>query len=460
MTEVEIIELRRQAEEKLAQKQFAEVKGLFSAIPAPDAALVIGEMPIEAAAAVFRLLPKDEAAQVLVELSAERQETLIAAFSDRELKPLLDELFVDDMVDLLEEMPAGVVKRILKNADPETRKDINTILRFPKDCAGSMMTTEFVDLKKHLTVRESFEQIRRTGPDKETVYTCYVIDASRRLLGVVAVKDLLFADGDTPVEEIMETNVVTVYTGDDKEEVARAFEKYGFLALPVIDGEGRLVGIVTFDDAMSVMQEENTEDFEKMAAISPSEKGYFETGIFTHAKNRILWLLVLMVSATLTGAILTRYETAFAALPILVAMIPMLMDTGGNCGSQASTMVIRGLALGEMKPRDFLRVWLREIRIALLVGLVLAAVNFGRVYLFYSNNGQVETFRLALITSLTLIFVVMLAKTLGCALPMLAKKCRLDPAIMAAPLITTVVDACSVLLYFAIACRILGIPLS
>lgn len=452
MTEERINEIREETEELLKKKDFSAVKRSLIDLPAPDAAILIGEMPIESAAAVFRLLPKDQAAEVLVELSAERQEKLIAAFSDRELKPILDELFVDDMADLVEEMPAGVVKKILKVADAETRAEINQLLKYPKDSAGSIMTTEFVDLKKDLTVREAFQRIRETGPDKETVYTCYVIDPSRRLLGVVTVKELLFADQESTIESVMETNVVSVRTDEDKEEVAHTFDKYDFLALPVTDHEGRLVGIVTVDDAMDVLQEENTEDFEKMAAINPSEKGYFETSVFAHAKNRILWLLVLMVSATLTGMILNHYEAAFVSVPILVAMIPMLMDTGGNCGSQSSTMVIRGLALGEMRPKMFFRVWLREIRIAAIVGAALAVVNFGRVYLFYFSNPNV--LKVAIVTSVTLVFVVLLAKTLGTLLPMLAKVVHLDPAIMAAPLITTTVDACSVLLFFAIASRV------
>ncbi len=455
MTEEMLAGIRAEAEKMIAEKNFSGVKRSLAELPAPDAAEVIGEMTLENAAAVFRLLPKDQAAEVLVELSPERQEKLIAAFSDQELKPILDELFTDDMADLVEEMPAGMVKKILKNADPDMRKDLNYILKFPKDSAGSIMTTEFVDLKKDLTVREAFDRIRATGPDKETVYTCYVIDPQRKLLGVVTVKDLLFADQDTKIENVMETNVVSVKTGDDREEVARTFDKYDFLALPVTDHENRLVGIVTVDDAMDVLREENTEDFESMAAIRHSERGYFETSIFSHAKNRVLWLLVLMVSATLTGMILTHYENAFAAVPVLVAMIPMLMDTGGNCGSQSSTMVIRGLALGEMQPKSFFRVWLREIRIAGIVGIALAVVNFGRVYLFY--HSEPEVFKLAIVTSVTLVFVVLLAKTLGTLLPMLAKKVHLDPAIMAAPLITTTVDACSVLLYFAIASRAFGI---
>ncbi|MBP5288538.1 MAG: magnesium transporter [Clostridia bacterium] len=455
----EVEKLLEQAEEMVKNRSFKELKTLLCDLQPQDIAALLSDMDREPAAALFRLLPKDQAAEVLVELDSDQQAALIGAFTDKELAPILDEMFLDDMADLVEEMPAGLVKKILKNTDPESRKTVNDLLKYPKDSAGTLMTPEFVDLKKNMTVRECFDRIRATGPDKETVYTCYVTDEHRRILGVVSVKDLLLASQDKPVSEIMETNVITVRTTDDKEEIAHDFDKYDFLALPVIDGEDRLVGIVTFDDAMDVLQEENTEDFEKMAAITPSEKGYFEVGVFTHAKNRILWLLVLMVSATLTGNILTRYETAFAAIPVLVAMIPMLMDTGGNCGSQASTMVIRGLALGDMKPRDFFRVWFKEIRIALVVGAALAVINFGRVLLFYSGQDQVKPYLLAAITSLTLFLVVLVAKSLGTALPMLAKRVGLDPAIMASPLITTVVDACSVLLFFSIACAVLGLTI-
>ena len=455
----EVSTMLEKAQALAEERSFAELKQLLKDLPPQDVASILETVDRERAAAMFRLLPKDLAAETLLELGPDQQAALIGAFSDRELAPLLDEMFLDDMADLVEEMPAGIVKKILKNTDPDVRKTVNDLLKFPKDSAGSLMTPEFVDFRKNFTVRECFDRIRATGPDKETVYTCYVIDEARHLVGVVSVKDLLLASYETPVEEVMETNVITVRTTDDKEQIAHTFSRYGFLALPVIDGENRLVGIVTVDDAMDVLQEENTEDFEKMAAIRPSEKGYFDVGVFTHAKNRILWLLVLMVSATLTGNILTHYENAFAALPVLVAMIPMLMDTGGNCGSQASTMVIRGLALGDMKPRDFFRVWFKEIRIAMVVGAALAVINFLRVLLFYGNNGQVEPWLLGLITSATLFVVVLVAKSLGTALPMLAKKVGLDPAIMASPLITTLVDACSVLLYFTIACAVLGLHL-
>ena len=455
----EVSTLLEKAQALAESHSFAELKQLLKDLPPQDVASLLETVDREPAAAMFRLLPKDLAAETLLELGPDQQAALIGAFSDRELAPLLDEMFLDDMADLVEEMPAGIVKKILKNTDPDVRKTVNDLLKFPKDSAGSLMTPEFVDFRKNFTVKDCFDRIRATGPDKETVYTCYVIDEARRLAGVVSVKDLLLSSYETPVEKVMETNVITVRTTDDKEEIAHTFSRYGFLALPVIDGENRLVGIVTVDDAMDVLQEENTEDFEKMAAIQPSEKGYFDVGVFTHAKNRILWLLVLMVSATLTGNILTHYENAFAALPVLVAMIPMLMDTGGNCGSQASTMVIRGLALGDMKPRDFFRVWFKEIRIAMVVGAALAVINFGRVLLFYGSNGQVQPVLLGLITSVTLFVVVLVAKSLGTALPMLANKVGLDPAIMAAPLITTLVDACSVLLYFTIACAVLDLHL-
>lgn len=458
MKELEKTDFSAKARENLREKKFPELKEMFSSLTGVDAAAVIGEMELVEAAAIFRLLPKEEAAAVLVELSPERQEKLIAAFSDRELAPILDEMFADELTDLLEEMPANVVKRILKNTDPDTRLSVNELLKFPKNCTGAVMTTEFVDLKREMTVEQALERIRQTGPDKETVYTCYVTSPDRHLLGVLGVKELLFAERNARVEELMEENVIAVSTETDREETAKLFDRYDFLALPVTDREGRLVGIVTVDDAMDVMQKENTEDFEKMAAIRPSEKGYFEVSVVSHAANRILWLLFLMLSATFTGAVISRYENAFSALPVLVAMIPMLMDTGGNCGSQASVMVIRGLALGEIKPKDFFKVWWKEIRIALLVGAVLAAVNFGRVALFYPHAG-IPVVKLALITGLTLVLEILLAKTLGCALPMLAKAVKLDPAIMAAPLITTMVDACSVLLYFTVACKILGIVL-
>lgn len=457
MTEVETTRSLEKASELFEMKKFAQLKDFLGNIPPQDIAVLISEMDIKEAAFVFRLLKKDDAADVLIELDGDMQEDLIRAFSDKELSLILEELFVDDMADIIDEMPAGIVKKILKNAAPEQRKSVNEILKFPKDSAGGIMTTEFVDFKADMTVKECFDHIRETGEDKESVYTGYVIDAKRHLLGVVCVKDMLFADYDDKVSDIMNENVVCINTFDDKEEVARLFDKYDFLAIPVIDKERRLVGIVTIDDAMDVMQEENTEDFEKMAAITPNDKGYFETGVFSHAKNRILWLLILMVSATFTGRIITRYEDAFRMFPVLVAMIPMLMDTGGNCGSQASTMIIRGLALYEIHPKDVFKVWFKEIRIALVVGISLALVNVLRVFVFYGGQNEVGALTLALITGITLVCEIILAKTLGCLMPLAAKRLKLDPAIMAAPLITTIVDACCVMLYFTIACAILNI---
>lgn len=441
--------------EMLEAKQFQALHTKFEEMYAVDIAEFLEDIPEERLLVTFRLLPKDLAAETFVELSADTQEALIRAFSDTELKTIIDELFVDDTVDIIEEMPANVVKRILKNTDPAMRVSINEILRYPHDSAGSIMTTEFVDLKASMTVEESFRRIRETGPDKETLYTCYITDANRHLEGLVSVRTLLLSDPQVKLEDIMETNIISVTTVEDKEEVAKCFEKYGFLALPVVDAENRLVGIVTVDDAIEVMQEEVSEDFAKMAAITPTEKTYLETSVFSHAKNRILWLLILMLSATFTGILITEYEEAFSAMPLLVSFIPMLMDTGGNCGAQSSTMIIRGLAMDEIRFSDYFRVLFKEIRISLCISITLAVVNALRVLIMYGFTSN--TFMIAVVLGITLIFGVMLAKALGCSLPMLAKKCKLDPAIMASPLITTIVDACSVLIYFNVATLILDL---
>ena len=358
---------------------------------------------------------------------------------------------MDDTVDLIEEMPSNVVKRILKGVPKKERDVINELLKYPEDSAGTIMTTEFIDLKINMTVKEAFAKIKKTGINNENVYTCYVLDIRRQILGLLDVKDLLLADEDEKIKDIMETNVITVNTLDDKEEVAKKFDKYDLIALPVVDKEERLVGIVTIDDAIDVLQEENTEDFEIMAAITPIEDSYFKTSVFKHAKNRILWLLLLMISATLTGTILTHYEEAFAVLPILVSFIPMIMDTGGNCGSQSSTLIIRGMAMDEIKLKDFFKALWKELRVALLVGSALALVNGLRIFIQYHDP------KLSLVLGLTLIGTVSMAKMLGCILPMLAKKLKLDPAIMAAPLITTIVDTCSILIYFKIAVVIMNI---
>ncbi len=448
-----------QLSELLEQKKFGQLRELLTSLNPADIAQILQDAEESEFLILFRILPKELAAETFVEMDNDRQEFLISAFSDRELKNVLDEMYADDAADLIEEMPAGVVKRILRHTDPEMRKDINQLLRYPKDSAGSIMTTEYVDLKKHLTVAEAFDRIRRIGVDKETIYTCYVTDENRKLIGLVSAKDLMLSDYNQAIDEIMETNITYVNTLEDKEDVAIMFDKYDFLALPVVDAEDRLVGIVTVDDAIDVLQDENTEDITKMAAVVPSEDTYLKTPAWKHAKNRIFWLLFLMLSATITGSILQEYENAFVAIPILVAFVPMLTGTGGNCSSQSSTMIIRGLALGEIRFKDFFRVVFKELRIGLLAGLVLALVNAGRIYLMYSHNAdvisQVSLFNLALISGLSLIGIVILAKCIGCILPMLAKKCGLDPALMAAPLLSTILDTCSVMIFFSIAMAIL-----
>ena len=379
------------------------------------------------------------------------QEKLIHDLTDAELKNVMDELFMDDAVDLIEEMPANVVKRILKAVNKEDRKKINELLQYPDDSAGSIMTTEFVDLKEDMTVEDALEKIRDVGVDSETIYTCYVLDKNRILLGIVNIKDILLAKKHTVIKDLMVTNIISVNTMEDQEEVTKLFDKYDYFALPVVDNENRLVGIITVDDAINVIQDEVSEDFEKMAAISPNEDGYFATSVFKHAKSRIVWLLILMLSAAITGAIITKYEQAFAAVPLLVSFIPMIMGTGGNCGSQSSTLIIRGLATDEIELKDVFKALWKEVRVSLLVGIVLALVNGIRIFLQYQD------LQLALVLGLTLIATVALAKSLGCILPLLAKRLKLDPAIMASPLITTLVDIFSILVYFQIATAIMGI---
>lgn len=447
----EIIEIKEKIIELLEDKKYSKLHEYVEKLTTQDLALLFEEISKEDMIRVFRLLPKDEAADVFSYMEPDLQEELINLFTDKELKQVLDELYMDDTVDLIEEMPSNVVKRILKGVNKTDRKLINELLKYPADSAGSIMTTEFADLKINMTVEEAFEKIRKIALDKETVYTCYILDTSRKIVGIVDVKELLIAQKNTLIKDIMDTNVVTVNTLEDKEEVAKKFDKYDLVALPVVDKEDRLVGIITVDDAMDVLQEENTEDFEIMAAITPSEESYFKTSVFKHAKNRILWLLLLMLSATVTGAILTHYEEAFATVPILVSFIPMIMGTGGNCGSQSSTLIIRGMAMDEIKLSNFFKAIWKEIRVALLVGIALALVNGIRIMIQYKD------LKLAIVLGLTLIGTVTLAKMLGCMLPMLAKKLKLDPAIMAAPLITTIVDTCSILIYFTIAVSIMQI---
>lgn len=417
-----------------------------------DAAAFIEDLPIEQATVVFRLLPKELAAEAFSNLSPETQQVIIGSITDQELAVIVEDLYVDDAVDMLEELPANVVKRVLKNAQPDTRKLINQFLKYPENSAGSIMTAEFTDLRKGMTVAEAIQHIRRTGEDRETVYTCYVIDSRRLLEGVVTVKDLLLSRDDQLVEEIMDDGVITAATSDDQEEVSRMLSRYDLLSLPVVDGENRLVGIVTVDDAVDVLTEETTEDFEKMAAMHPSERPYLKTRVLTLAKNRIVWLLVLMISGMITGGILGKYEAAFAAMPLLVTFIPMLTDTGGNAGSQSSTLIIRGMAVGEIQPRDFFRVMWKELRVSLLVGVALSAVNYVRLLITYPGHELI-----ALTVALALLATVMIAKTIGGILPIAARLIHADPAIMAAPLITTIVDAFSLVLYFTIAQTLLPI---
>ena len=409
---------------------------------------------------MFRLLPKEQAAETFVEMEPEAQQLLIQGFSDNELREVLDELYVDDAADLVEEMPANVVRRILTQADPEMRSSINQILRYPENSAGALMTMEYVSLRPDMTVEESILRIRRQGVDKETIYTCYVLSADRTLQGIVTVKDLLLAESDdTEIKEIMTENVISVTTQDDQEEVAKMFSKYNFLALPVVDTEKRMVGIVTFDDAMDVMEEEATEDMEIMAAMTPSEKSYLKSTPFDLYKHRIPWLMLLMVSATFTGMIISSFESALALLPALTAFIPMLMDTGGNCGSQSSVTVIRALSLDELELSDVFTVLWKEVRTAVLCGISLAAVCFLKVLLVDRLLMHNESISLSvdLVICLALGVTVVMAKMVGCTLPLLAKRLGFDPAVMASPFITTIVDALSLLVYFLFAKTILGL---
>ena len=448
-----------QIEELVERKRWPELKDILIQMAPADIAQILDELPEDRLPLLYRLLPKELAAEVFVEMEPDLQELLIKTFSDTELKEVLDELYVDDTVDIVEEMPASVVKRILQHADPETRKSVNEILKYPEDSAGSIMTTEFVDLKKDMTVADAIKRIRRTGTDKETINICYVIDDRRHLLGYLSIRTILLSEEDDVIGEIMDTNVIYVNTLEDKEVVAQDFSRYDFLALPVVDTEERLVGIVTFDDAIDVMEEEATEDIEKMAAITPSEKPYLRTSAFSTYKARIPWLLLLMISATFTGIIITTFEDALSAYVVLTSFIPMLMDTGGNCGSQASVTVIRGLSLNEIEFSDMLQVIWKEIRVAVLCGITLAAANFLKMMLvdrlIMGNTGL--TVPVAGVICLTLVFTVFCAKVVGCTLPMLAKKVGFDPAVMASPFITTIVDAISLMIYFQFATWILGI---
>ncbi len=433
------------------QKKFLALKPILMQMEPYDIAEALWDMPDKESLVIFRLLPKELAAETFVEFDNDRQQAWISAFSDKELKAVLDELFVDDTVDIIEEMPANIVKRILKQSDTETRKQINEILKYPDDSAGSLMTTEYVSLKKDMTVMEAFNRIKKLGIDSETIYTCYVTDAQRKLIGYVTIRMLLLSDMDKKIEEVMDENCVYVNTLDDKEDVAKKFSNYNFVAMPVLDQEQRLVGIITVDDAMDVMEEEVTEDIHLMGAVAPMEDSYLKTTVVKHWSKRIVWLILLMVSGVLTGLIITRYENVFAALPLVVAFIPRLMGTGGNCGSQSSALIIRGLALDEIEPRDILKVLLKELGIGSLAGVTLAVANIPIVWIMYGKDlPPLQVWYLCLAFGMTLFIVVVMAKLLGSALPILAKKIKLDPALMSSPVISLIVDVLSVLIYFVV----------
>ena len=445
-----------QVEEQLEQRQYAQIKIMLGELNPVDLAVVMDSIDEDRLAIVYRLLPKELAAEVFVEMDSIRQELLLGKFSDRQIKEVLSELFIDDTVDIIEEMPAAIVKRILRQADKETRDAINSILSYPNDSAGSIMTTEYVSLKEHVLVKDAFEKIRRTGVDKETIYTCYVTDDTRRLVGIVSARTLLLSSPDDKIGDIMETNVISVDTHADKEYAAREIHRYGFLSIPVVDRENRLVGIITVDDAMDVLREESNEDFSKMSAVTPSDKPYLKTSVFKLFLNRLPWLLLLMVSATFTSLIISAYENILTGISVtLFACIPMLMDTGGNAGSQASVTIIRGIALGETMPKDILKVMWKEIRIALMLGISMSVVCFGKLMLIDSLYNPMTT-STAFTVSLTLFITIVLAKMIGCTLPLAAKAIKLDPAVMASPFITTFVDALSLIIYANIALAILG----
>lgn len=432
--------------ELLAEKKYSAVKQLIGQMEEADLAKLFEELENEEDAdqfnRLFRLLPKETAAEVFSYMEPEIQEKIVRTLTDTELQHILDDLFMDDYVDLVEEMPANVVKRVMQNTTPANRKLINQYLKYPEDSAGSLMTNEYVYFRSGITVAKAFEIIREHGVDKETIYTCYVTSPRKELLGVVTVREMLLAAPDTIIDSLMDTNPIHVHTHDDQEEIAKMFSRYDMLAMPVVDSEGRIVGIITIDDAVDVIQDENTEDFEKMAGMTPSDNTYLRTSAFNLAKNRIPWLVFLMIPAMITGALMEYYEAAFVSIPILVTFIPQITGTGGNCGSQSSTMIIRGLALDEITPKDILKVWWKELRVALICGAALSLVNFIRIIVQYHD------LQVAVVVSVTLILTVCIAKSMGCVLPILAKLAHVDPAIMASPLITTITDALSILVYF------------
>jgi len=443
MDEIKIVDEIR---ELLESKQYTSLRQRLIELNHADIAAVLEEMEDDDLLKVFRILPKDLAADVFSYLEVEHQQVIITSLSDRDAANIINNLMADDAADLMEEMPASVVKRLLTNANAEARRDINHLLRYPEDSAGSLMTVEYVDLKEDQTVTDAIDRIRTKGVDSETINNLYVLDKSRRLVGIVTLRGILLSQPDAIIADIMEENVISVTTMTDQEEVANQFKKYDFTVMPVVDNENRLVGIITVDDIVDIMEEETTEDMEKMAAIMPSDKTYMRTGIFETYKKRIPWLLLLMISATFTGKIIQSFEEALSIYVALTFFIPMLMDTGGNAGGQASVTIIRGLSLGEIEYRDTLKIMWKEVRVALLCGVTLAVANFAKLLLFDKVGIPV-----ALVVCLTLVVVIAIAKFVGCSLPILAKRLGFDPAVMASPFITTIVDALSLLVYFRIA---------
>ena len=430
--------------ELLTDKKYLELKKVLSEYNSVDLAELLLDMEDKDLAFVFRMIDKDKAAEVFSYMDDDQRQVLLQSFTSQEIRLILDAMYTDDAVDLLEDMPANVVNHLLDQVSQDTRADINRLLKYPEDSAGSIMTVEYIDVTLQMTVQQTLDKIRTIGIHSETVYTCYVVE-KRKLCGIVTAEALLTNDGDTKVKELMEENYIFIRTTDDREDAAKLFRKYDLIAIPVLDQEGYIVGIVTFDDAIDVLTEETTEDIHKMAAIASSEESYLKTSVLEHARHRILWLLILMFSATITGAIITKYENAFTAIPLLVSFIPMLMDTGGNCGSQSSTLIIRGLAVDELHFSDFFTILWKEFRVAIVVGVVLALANGVRIFWVYKN------LPMAVVVAASLVVTIVIAKLVGCILPILAKRLRMDPAIMASPLITTIVDTCSIVIYFQIA---------
>lgn len=453
-----IIEIKDILLPLIEEKKFSAVKAKIMEMNCADIAGLFNEMPVEIIPRIFRLLPKESAADTFVEMESDLQELLIKAFSDKELHDVLTEIFVDDAVDIIEEMPANVVKRILKQAEPEMRNDINKLLKYPENSAGSVMTTEFVELKGDISAEKAIQHIRKTAIDKETVNTCYITTNDRVLIGSVTLRSLILANQSDIISDIMEYNPIYVTTEEDQEKIATLFGKYNLLAMPVVDNENRLVGIVTVDDVLDIIEEETTEDIAKMAAILPSDKSYFKTSVLSTVKSRIPWLLLLMISATFTGIIISSFESKLTLFPALIAFIPMLMDTAGNSGSQASVTIIRAISLGEVNFRNILRVMWKELRVSIICAVLLSFVNFFKIWLIdITILNRMATLTDAFIVCITLLFTIIIAKLVGCTLPLLASKLKFDPAVMASPFITTLIDAVSLLVYFKVAQIVMGI---